>query len=406
MASRHDQSFSVSTLPIPESGLEIVLSSWTGRGSLFEALSATKDDIDPRQWSSSDVRNRANRILLARLEPIISRWPKRTSQWINYLPASKDNSYVVLAAPFGGVNWAETRRRFGWPPRAFQGKLSERSTDLLVLQIFRWCLDRLNSIWISVGQLNPDFNFNSRNQIIAALALLNEKPLLNAVPSSPTRTDLIALRREGSPWGSVAEVTHQLLDAEKSLQHLAYDLLMPDEDMRWRIFHLAVFGLVLQALKRNHSSVTSIRPLSPKSEGPNYNVKTSNGRILYLWFEASSVWSHFGKKSPFNEATKGMKKINRSNGADILLLEPERGALIIECKYSSNREWIARNGYYQALAYAAEVRTLLAPHVMSFVIGPETMIPTVSVTNVIAGTIGTAPPSAINEIVNTFLVNN
>jgi hypothetical protein len=127
------------------------------------------------------------------------------------------------------------------------------------------------------------------------------------------------------------------------------------------------------------------------------------GELYLLWFEASGVWSYFDKPSPFIEATSGISNARRSNGADVLLLMPDRRALILECKYSWNQEVIARDGYYQAMAYGAEVQSRLADVVVAAAVGPESVVSASSFTDLSIGRVGTVPPSGLTCLVNEFL---
>lgn len=389
--------------PIPEAGLAAVLASWMGRGSLFEALSVPLDEREVRQWTSADVRQRANRILLPILEPALRRWPGRVGEWLDCLPASKSHTRVVKQFPFPGVAWAQSRRSFGWPPSAFVGKESERGADMLAVQVLRWCADRLKQIWADNLSISPDLKFESTDQLTSLLSLLEHEPLSSASAMAPTRPDLMALKREGAPWGSVANVAHVLLEAERSTDFLMYELLMPDDDIRWRLFHLATLGVLLVTLREAGCQITSMRPISARSGSPNYEVVAPGGVRYSLWFEASGVWSYLGKSSPFVEATSGITQARRSNGADLLLLDPGRRALVIECKYSWNAENVARDGYYQAMAYGVEARSRLADVVVAVAVGPETVLSGRSFTNVSIGRVGTVPPSALASVVGEFL---
>lgn len=389
--------------PIPEAGLASVLASWSGRGSLFEALSAPLTDANERQWTSLDARRRANRVLLAHLEPTLIRWPRRTADWLNYLPASKTRQRVTLPSPFAGVAWAESRRRFGWPPSAFVGKEAQRGADMLAVQVLRWCADKLEEVWRDARALSPEQNWSAADQLGALETLLGHEPLLSATPMMPTRADLTALRREGAPWGGVATVAHSLVEAEHSLDFLLHKLLIPDDEIRWRLFHLAVLGTVLDALRCAGFKLVSRRPLSARSGEPNYEVTTPDGETYLLWFEASGVWSYMGSTSPFVEATLAVDKARRSNGADILLLLPNKRAFIVECKYSWNADTVARDGYYQAMAYAAEVRSRLASEVCALAVGPEGTVSGSGFTSVVAGLVGTASPSALAGVVSNFM---
>jgi hypothetical protein len=391
--------------PIPEAGLASVLASWSGRGSLFEALSAPQGDVDERQWNSLDVRRRANRILLAYIEPTLVRWPRRIADWLDYLPASKTRRRITLPSPFAGVAWAESRRRFGWPPSEFVGKEAQRGADMLAVQVLRWCSDKLGEIWSDSRALSPEQDSAAADQLGALEALLCKEPLLSATPLMPTRADLTALRREGAPWGSVATVAHELVEAEHSLDFLLQRLLIPDDEIRWRLFHLAVLGTVLEALRSAGCRLVSRRPLSPRSGDPNYEVTTPNGETYLLWFEASGVWSYMGSSSPFVEATRAVNKARRRNGADLLLLLPDERAFIVECKYSWNADIVARDGYYQAMAYAAEIRSRLAAEVCALAVGPEGTVSGSEFTSVVVGRVGTASPSALAEVIRNFMAD-
>ncbi|MDF9870697.1 hypothetical protein OKW18_002835 [Streptomyces pratensis] len=404
MDKRDDQVASLTGFPpIPSSGLTAVLASWVGRGSLFEALSVPTEDREVREWASSDVRLRANRILLTLLDPHLGGWPKRASEWLDYLPASKTHTRVIEQVPFSGVAWAESRRRFGWPPTAFIGKNAERGADMLAVQVLRWCADRLAHIWIDGEAVQQQLRLESMDQLLSVLKLLELEPLSSASPGVPTRADLIALKREGSPWGGVATVAQILMEADNSIDYLVYQVLMPDDQMRWRLFHLAILGVLLSSLREVGCQITSLRPLSPKSSGPNYEVVSPRGELYLLWFEASGVWSHFGKSSPFIEATRGIGHARRSNGADLLLLMPDRRALVLECKYSWNQDVVARDGYYQAMAYGAEVRSRLADNVVSAAVGPESVVSVGSFSDLSIGRVGTIPPSGLSSLVDDFV---
>lgn len=389
--------------PIPQAGLATVLASWSGRGSLFEALSAPQSDTEERRWSAADVRRRANRILLARIEPALVRWPSRVADWLDYLPASKTRRLVTLPSPFAGVAWAESRRRYGWPPSEFVGKDAQRGADMLPVQILRWCADELAIIWDDCRALNPEQEWAVTDQLGALAALLGVEPLLNATPMMPTRADLTALRREGAPWGSVATVAHEIVEAERSPDFLLHSLLMPDDEIRWRLFHLAVLGTILEALRGTGCRLVSKRPLSARSGDPNYEVTSPDGNTYLLWFEASGVWSHMGVLAPFVEATRAVDKARRSNGADLLLLLPDKRALIVECKYSWNGDFVARDGYYQAMAYASEIRSRLVTEVCALTVGPEGTVSGSEFTAVLVGSVGTASPSALPGVVQRFM---
>jgi hypothetical protein len=400
----NDQGSSLNRFPpIPEAGLASVLASWSGRGSLYEALTAPLGTTDELQWSPIDVRRRAHRVLLAHIEEALARWPRRSADWLDYLPASRRQERLSSQSPFAGVAWAESRRRFGWPPSQFVGKEAQRGPDMLVVQVLRWCADRLSEVWDDAKILSPEQNCSATDQLDALKKLLRLEPLLSSTPMIPSRADLNALRREGAPWRSVATVAHELVEAERSWDFLLQRLLIPDDEIRWRLFHLGVLGTLLDALRNAGCNVVSRRPLSARTGGPNYEVMGHDGRTYLLWFEASGVWGYTEAVSPFAEATQAVRKARRSNGADLLLLLPNQRALVIECKYSWNADMVARDGYYQAMAYATEIRSRLTPEVHAVVVGPDGVVIGASFTSLLVGRVGTASPAALGDVINVFL---
>lgn len=66
----------------------------------------------------------------------------------------------------------------------------------------------------------------------------------------PSNNDVAALKHEGKPWTAVAELAVRLraLNAQ-ALASLASIAVMLDGELRWRLFHLAVLGEVLAALR-------------------------------------------------------------------------------------------------------------------------------------------------------------
>jgi hypothetical protein len=82
---------------------------------------------------------------------------------------------------------------------------------------------------------------------------------------------------------------------------------------------------------------------------------------------------------------------------------PDRRALILECKYSWDQDWVARHGYYQAMAYGAEIRSRLAEVVVAAAVGPESVVSASSFTDLSIGRVGTVPPSALASLVDEFL---
>jgi hypothetical protein len=382
--------------PIPEQGLSEVLSKWIGRGTIWDAIAAPKPS-EEQDWSASDLKSRAHRILLERLVPALGRWPRSLRHWIDLLPAAKTHGTIVQSVPFSGVSWTNTRINYGWPATAFTGRESQRGADMSLVTVLRWTLEQLEQIRGNAIRAFPDVDRSVLEQLDACARLFKIEPLVSATSLRPRRQELQALRREGSPWGAVVDVAAELRSADASLDYLGSQLLMPDDGIRWRLFHLAILGELLTSLRTLGCTIRSLGPLTGGSTGPSYEIVDAHGRSWSLWFEASGIWANRAISAPYGEATRGIGA-SRALGADLLLIRGHQAALIIECKYSEFREVVARNGYYQATTYAAEVCSRLAKDVTSVAIGPEGVVKRASFTQTDVGMVGTAPPSAIFSI--------
>lgn len=389
--------------PIPEDGLAEVLGAWAGRGYLYDAIAVPIDVRDERHWNSRDIRNRAHRVLLERITPILRRWPTRLSAWIDALPATRVHARVQHEAPFSGVSWTDSRQQFGWPPSAFVGREAERAADTLPVITLRWTLEYLLKVRANAIAAFPDVDTEVREQLDTAAELLTHEPLASAQGVMPGHPELMALRREGKPWGVVAGVAEEFRAIESSLIDLAWRLILPDDEIRWRLFHLAVLGVLLVGLRSAGCTVVSRRPLGGMTAGPNYTVTDALGLSWDLWFEAAGLWNYEDETSPYGEAASGVPGAGRALGADILLIQPGKRALIVECKYSQNPETVARNGYLQAVTYATEILSRLGGTVVSVVVGPSNVVATPAFTTTCVGRIGILPPDSLLSELARFL---
>lgn len=356
---------------IPQDGLAEVLRGWSGRGQLYEALSIIPDHEDELQWERRDIEGRAHRVMLSRLEPLLVGWPTSTADWLHALPAESRRQRSIRDTPVSGTDWVETRMR-GWPPEQFVVNERSRVADQLMATTLRWTLDRVDEIRRDALRVDRSTEEIAQRQIEAALKLRSQSPINGAEAVRPARPDIRALARSGSPWTRLAPVAEMLMLAQsEDLLTFARQHLMPDEEIRWRLFHLGVLGMVLRSLRERGAEITSLRPLSGSaSPGPAYSVKMDN-RQWDLWFEAAAIWEHYGKKSPYSALTRpALGHKATPLGADILLIAPGEDAYAFECKYGKPG-YIAHAGYLQAVTYGYELRTHHAQRVTSCVIGPD-----------------------------------
>lgn len=388
--------------PIPETGLTAVLAAWSGRGQIWDALALPETEHSERTWSARDLRRRADRILLERLVPLLERWPIRTTSWTDLLPAARTHASATRSSPFSGVSWSRTFAASGWPPKSFIGREAVRHADTLPVSTLLWTVQTLIDVRSNAVRVYPEVDTGIRRQLDAAAALLEREPLRSATPHAPGKPELLALRSEGSPWGAVADVADEFRVLAQSVPELARRLLLPDSEIHWRLFHLAVLGVMLSALRDLGCTVTSLRSLGAQTNGPAYQVAHPAGTKWDLWFEAGGMWSHAGIMSPYSNVTRTLLGPGRPLGADLVLIQPKCQALIVECKYSADPERISRNGYYQATTYAAEIRSHFAPSVTAAVVGPEGVVTGPTFTRTVAGQIGIMPPSEIHNLLASF----
>lgn len=394
-------------LPIPRRGLDEVLRRWSGPGELYEAIAAVEaDDLSQagRSWSRIDVERRANLMLLKRLIDRLSRWPTRFRVWIDALPAvSVRRPRRLVDAPLAGVSWAETARE-GWPPRVFVVRPREREPDTVLVTTLRWTLDRVSQIRAHAVALDAEVDSDVRGQLDVGARVRREPIVDQAEPIKPTRTEIAALRREGTPWKQLADVAEVLRHLDHaSLSELADELLMPDAEIRAKLFHLGVLGELLHAVHAVGGTFKSVRPLARRTRrGPAYVVTAPDGSKWDLWFEAASSWGYnrYGSPpSPYAEAGSGLGGGGGAIGADLMLIRPSERALVIECKYSARTEYVGRQAYRQVMCYALET-CRMAKTVDGLVVAPTGVVaPAGGFTEVACGRVGIVPPEMIRTAV-------
>ncbi|TCM04742.1 hypothetical protein [Sphingomonas sp. PP-CC-3G-468] len=395
----------MSTPPIPEAGLAEVLGRWIGRGQLYDGLAAARDEADDQDWTGRHLRARAERILFEQIIGSVRELPSRLATWLDAIPASRSQHSFTSDAPIAGTDWVATRIRHGWVPDAFIGRRGARSTDMLLATALKWTLSHLVLVRRGAVQSYPDVDLPVREQIDVAERLLKSPPLLTTDSIRPSLLDITAIARAGRPWGAVARLAKALMVLDDAPDRLIAALLMPDDEIRWRLFHLGVLGVMLQALRARGCSIVSVRPISASSAGPVFRVTDRSGKSWALWFEASGIWAQAGKRPPYAEATAGLALRERALGADLLLISNDGEALVIECKYSHNPEFVARAGYYQAVGYTAELKSRLCHHIVAIVVGPDGVVHSPSFTEMQVGSIGTCAPSHLAACIDDFFLN-
>ena len=390
--------------PIPTRGLDETLRAWNGQGQLWDALAAVRDPVAERHWSRSDIQRRAHRILFQVLEPRLAGWPTTRRVWLDALPAVSHRRRVLSNVPVTGTSWSETRRS-GWPPRAFLARPRYRTPDTLLVSTLRWVLEELAVVRRSAATPTRDAQVVAQRRADVALALLDDGPLATAMGLPPTPTDLNAIRGAGMPWRGLVPVARELRGLTGAgLVDLAERIVAPDPELAWRLFHLAVLGELLYALRTSGARIVSERPLGDSARGPAYIVTDAVGRQWDLWFEAAGAWQRYGRDSPYVAAAAGVPGAGQPIGTDLMLVRPNDRALLIECKYSWNPAVVARGGYEQVVAYATEAHEFAPGNVSAVVVGPSGVVEHGGYADTLAGPIGIVPPESIAAVVENALI--
>jgi hypothetical protein len=213
----------------------------------------------------------------------------------------------------------------------------------------------------------------------------------------------LSLAREGAPWKAVSEVSSVLKLLGGPPADLAFDLLMPSADFRWRLFHLAVFGELLTELRTLGARLVSRRPIGSIGSGPAYSVDDARGRRWDLWFEGAAAWSYYGRDSAYKELCRAAAVVDRPLGPDILLVLPGEEAVAVECKYPGDGDsrYVLRDGFLQAATYSLEM-IRLAPTVSSIIVGPEGTVG-LGACNTAVGQISVGPPTVLSRVATRIL---
>jgi hypothetical protein len=363
----------LTALLLPRRGLDELLRGWSSDGQLYEALSAVSGvDLDI-EWSSRDIERRAARVLLERIENDLQLLPSDAATWLEHLPVTTTSWREVSSRPLRPTDWATTARQFGWPPQAFIGHSRSRVKDESALQVLAWTARDLDRILRDVRGVAPLLVGRVETPVLAVVEVASTD-LAGVEAVRPDRLDLRALASSGRPWSALATIAESLMRAETDLEFLAFELIEPDPDLEWRLFHLSVLGEVIATVRQLGGRVRWSAPLSAaESSGPQFHVTIGQDR-WDLWFEASAAARYYGVTSPYKAATAGVRSTQRSIGADVMLCLPGKRALMLECKWSAFGGYVGRDGYHQASSYLVEARSGVVIDAWSYIVGPAEVV--------------------------------
>jgi len=235
--------------------------------------------------------------------------------------------------------------------------------------------------------MNIDDALERRIQALVELA--RELPLADQIDVS----EVLAAERLGPPWNLLTPISEELLRLVGDPLRFAHDVVYPDGDLRWRLFHLGVYGEVLAEFADSGWHLEATAPLAGSSSRPAHIATRGDFEDrVHLWFEATGAWRYYGGPDVsliYVSATQSSRSSRQSLSPDCLIVRvrPEgevTSAAALECKYSSDPGYTVRDGYLQSLGYGFELMRLLKQDVQVFTVGPSSLVDGLSSSTVIS----------------------
>ena len=373
-------SIELSELSLPRDGIREIARSWSGAGRLFTALSTTLEDPWHHSWTRRDLRRRASRVLLGMLEPELMALPKTERSWLEYLPILVQAERTVRNSPNNAVNWPSSVRYYGWPPRRYVSRAQRTIIDEIPIATLVWVLARLSDYVADVKRIDRELVERVEHQV-NVLEKVITSVVSDAPDARPDRTDLLALSHSGYPWRNLSVIA-SLIDQAEQDSEFAFQLLEPDSDIQYRLFHLSTYGSVISALRNEGHHVAWKFPLGMSGEGPAVQTSTSSGLTWDVWFESGRSRAYYKtSQSMYPAVVSSITGVGSPLRSDVLLIDHHNRdrALILECKWSESPSYIGRDGFHQIASYALDASNGLAGEVWSFIVGPQELIPAVNV---------------------------
>ena len=369
---------------IPTRGLLEALSSWALAGGMtsVQALRAAVGSLQTldadNDWSPRDIRRRATRMAWEHLRPIVMMLPDSSEEWMDALPAVGVTHAMWSDTPQYPVDWAASVRRMGvWPPPAsrqptYLTRRRSKERHEPIVSAIAWGRTQFLATLAEAESLGAIASRDARDRIEALPAV--------AAPVPPNFAEVEALRLLGKPFAELSAAILTILTLERDPFTYARDLLLPDNEFRWRLFHLGCYGEILAEAVDRVGPIASTRPLVAGTQRPTHvlrdGVKTD---VTYeFWFEASGLWRLRPGPTPHEEVAKAVHGTRGGLIPDICVIRRrddviERLALA-EVKYSRNGQYIFGSGYPEALGYGLAAVGHFGVDTLSLVTAPNEMV--------------------------------
>ena len=397
-------------LNIPREGLKEITAVWTGDGKMIELVSAVAEPDALIAWTPDEVRSRVRRVLFGLLEPHVAQWPESLRHWEQCLPTATATERMVLSTPQSRVDWISSVRKHGWPPRRYVVQARHRVVGGVAMSTLAWLSAELSD---ALDRLDPRDAPLLIDRIAPPTRLLRtviERFAHDIEPAQPSHAELRSLEASGPPWRAIAQAARLTVRATTDPEFLAFELLEPDAELQWRLFHVSAFGFAIAGLRSAQCSMRWNMPLRGLRSGPQLSAVQPDGRSWDLWFESAGARSHYELgRSTYASAVAGVPDTGGAIGSDVLLIRPGERALLLECKWSADASYVGRDGYHQVSSYVLDTLNGLAPQVWGFVVGPEEVVPTTSF-GLEAGRsmriiLGSTHASEVSALVRRFLAD-
>jgi hypothetical protein len=383
--------------------------------TLLAALGRVGDDASVAEhgWTAAAATRRCHTIAWLRIQEALRGLPTRRETWQDALPATSDRQSVWTDEPRGAVDWPTTIRvAGGWPPPApgrvrYRTRVRRRQGTHLALAVLFWVRTRvghLRAAAVAQGyEIDPD-----------VAARLDAIPPPPTTPPTPTWSQMEAVTALGAPWSSLRTPLNLLARLEGDPLAFARDFLLPDPDLRWRLFHLGCYAELLhQVGQRAGVAPKSVEPLSASGRRPSDSLALPDGARLDFWFEASGIWGTRGETTTAHRqvrsaAVRGQAGLTPDICAVLLRDGAPSRAAVLECKFSRNPAYFFGSGYPQVLGYTLELGEALGVPVLGAVVPPSDTLLRSAKFAVPSGQtrevhVGIAEPSSAAEVVTRWL---
>ena len=369
----------MNTLSIPREGLKEITSVWTGDGKVIELVSAVTEPDALGAWTPDEVRNRARRVLLGLLEPCVAQWPASLRHWEQCLPTATATERMVLSTLQSRIDWIASVREHGWPPRRYVVRARHRVVGGVAMRTLAWLSAELSDALDRLDPRDAPLLIDRIAPPARLLRTVTERFAHDVEPVRPSHVELRSLEASGPPWRAVAQAARLTVRAAQDPEFLAFGLLEPDAELRWRLFHVSAFGFAVAGLRSAQCNMRWNMPVRGLRTGPQLSAVEPDGRSWDLWFESAGARSHYELgPSTYASALAGVPDTGGAIGSDILLIRPGERALLLECKWSADATYVGRDGYHQVSSYVLDTLNGLAQQVWGFVVGPEEVVPATS----------------------------